>query len=75
MGRPGRSDDEQWPGSDALLRTLVSGLSQEEQDETLRLLRRRLAEDRAAATGGQRDRQVDVGPRSRVARGGTPSGQ
>ncbi|MCM3887117.1 hypothetical protein [Frankia sp. R82] len=68
MGRRGRGDDDQWPGSNALLQTLVSGLSQDERDETLQLLRRRLAEDRAAASGGQRERQVDVGPRSRAGR-------
>jgi hypothetical protein len=69
MGVRGRGSDDQWPGSGGLLRTLVSGLSQAERDETLRLLHRRLAEDRAAAFGGQRERQVDVGPRSRAARG------
>ncbi|CAO5156463.1 conserved hypothetical protein [Frankia sp. AiPs1] len=68
MGLRERGDDDQIPGSSALLQTLVSGLSPDERDETLSLLRRRLVEDRAAATVGQRDRQVDVGPRNRAAR-------
>ncbi|SNQ46952.1 conserved hypothetical protein [Frankia canadensis] len=69
MAMRGRGGDDLWPASGSLLRTLVSGLDQAERDETLRLLHRRLIEDRAAAGGGQRERQVDVGPRSRAARG------
>lgn len=69
MGSRARSLDGHLPGSDSLLRTLVSGLSPAERASTLRLLHRRLAEDRAAAFDGQRERQVDVGPRSRAARG------
>ncbi|EIV94453.1 hypothetical protein [Frankia sp. QA3] len=69
MGTRGLGNRDQQPGSGGLLQTLVSGLDQTERDETLRLLHRRLVEDRAAASGGQRDRQVDVGPRSRAARG------
>ncbi len=68
MGMRVRGGDERWPGSSGLLRTLVSGLSEAEREATLRLLERRLAEDRAAAFDGQRERQVDVGPRSRAAR-------
>ncbi|THJ75711.1 hypothetical protein [Candidatus Frankia alpina] len=69
MGMRGLGNRDQKPGSGGLLQTLVSGLNQTERDETLRLLHRRLIEDRAAASGGQRDRQVDVGPRSRASRG------
>ncbi|KJE21984.1 hypothetical protein FF36_03737 [Frankia torreyi] len=69
MGTRGLGNRDRQPGSGGLLQTLVAGLNQTERDETLRLLRRRLVEDRAAASGGQRDRQVDVGPRSRAARG------
>jgi hypothetical protein len=69
MGTSGLSYGDQRPGSGDLLETLVAGLDQTEREQTLRLLRRRLVEDRAAATGGQRDRQVDVGPRTRAPRG------
>jgi hypothetical protein len=74
MGMRGLGNRDRQPGSGGLLQTLVSGLTQTERDETLRLLRRRLVEDRAAASGGQRDRQVDVGPRSRAARGPAKGG-
>ncbi|ABD09723.1 hypothetical protein ThrDRAFT_01349 [Frankia casuarinae] len=73
MGTSGFGYGDQRPGSGDLLQTLVAGLDQTEREDTLRLLRRRLVEDRAAACGGQRDRQVDVGPRTRAARGPTKS--
>lgn len=73
MGTRGLGNGDRLPGSSGLLQTLVSGLDQTERDETLRLLHRRLVEDRAAASGGQRDRQVDVGPRNRAARGPSKS--
>jgi len=69
MTTSGRGSDDLWPASGGLLLILVSGLDQAERDETLRLLHRRLVEERTAANGGQRERQVDVGPRSRAARG------
>jgi len=74
MGTSGISRGDHRPGSGELLQTLVAGLDQAEREQTLRLLRRRLIEDRAAATGGQRDRQVDVGPRTRASRGTAPPG-
>ncbi|CAI7978990.1 conserved hypothetical protein [Frankia sp. Hr75.2] len=56
------------PGSSDLLATLADGLDERERDETLQIITRRLNAERAAAVGGQRDRQVDVGTRSRAAR-------
>jgi hypothetical protein len=51
-----------------LFHTLASGLDQAEREQTLDLIRRRLYADRAAAAAGQRDRQVDVGTRTRARR-------
>ncbi|OHV45900.1 hypothetical protein CC117_09020 [Parafrankia colletiae] len=49
--------------------TLAGGLDEQERVETMRIITRRLIAERAAAAGGQRERQVDVGTRSRASRG------
>ncbi|MCK9899216.1 hypothetical protein MXD63_03870 [Frankia sp. Cpl3] len=56
-------------GSSDLLVTLAGGLDEQERVETMRIITRRLIAERAAAAGGQRERQVDVGTRSRASRG------
>lgn len=57
------------PGSSDLLVTLADGLDEQERAETIQIIRRRLIAERAAAAGGQRERQVDVGTRNRASRG------
>lgn len=54
--------------SGGLFQTLAAGLDQAEREQTLNLIRARLVADRAAAAAGQRERQVDVGTRTRAAR-------
>ncbi|OAA25600.1 hypothetical protein UG55_102134 [Frankia sp. EI5c] len=63
------------PGSSDLLVTLAGGLDERERVETMRIITRRLIAERAAAAGGQRERQVDVGTRNRASRARRPAGQ
>jgi hypothetical protein len=54
--------------SSGLFQTLAAGLDKSEREQTLDLIRQRLYADRAAAAAGQRERQVDVGTRTRASR-------
>ncbi|WP_198144293.1 hypothetical protein [Parafrankia sp. EUN1f] len=60
------------PGSSDLLVTLAGGLDEAERVETMQIITRRLIAERAAAAGGQRERQVDVGTRNRASRRRAP---